>query len=263
MSVVLPNELVWVLGAIGVTWPNIDEDQLRAMADQFRQVGSDVEDEHSGTMQEVEQMLGLNSSESLEVFQKLWSKVSAQHLKDLGEGIRILAEAIDVGADIIEAMKVAAIAEFVAFAAQTAAVAAESVATLGLGAGAEAVVVETTRTIVKNIIDQAVQQVGQQLKQAMLAPVWDMLDRAGADLAQQLLGDAVGVQSGFSFSQLAGSAESGFGSGLSTLEGQLTQTVSDPGGQISALLGGRGLQTPEQTTDSVSSIADKLSGKQQ
>ncbi len=263
MSVELPNELVWVLGAIGVTWPNIDEDQLRSMADQFRQVGSDLEDRHSGAMQEIEQMLGLNSSESLEVFQALWSKVSEQHVKDLGEGIRVLAEAIDIGADIIEAMKVAAIGEFAAFVAQTAAVAAESIATLGLGAGAEAVVVETTRTIVKGIIEQAIQQVGQQLKQAMLAPVWDMLDRAGADLAQQLLGDVAGVQSGFSLGEFASSAEGGFSSGLSTLKGQLTEAGESPTSQISALLGGRGLQTPEQSTDTLSSISDKLSGRSQ
>ncbi|HEV2637375.1 MAG TPA: hypothetical protein VGX23_19640 [Actinocrinis sp.] len=203
MSVLLPDELVWVLGAIGVTWPNIDEDQLRSMAGQFRQLAGDLENRHNSAIQAVEQMLGLNTSGSIDVFQALWNRTSARHLKDLGRGIGILADAVDVGADIIEAMKVAAIAEFVAFAAQTAAVAAESIATLGLGAGLEVVVVETTREAVTSIVKQAVQQVGQQLKQAMLAPVWDMLDSAGADLAEQLAGEAVGVYQGFRVSRLA------------------------------------------------------------
>jgi hypothetical protein len=263
MSVVLPNELVWVLGAIGVTWPNIDEDQLRSMADQFRQVAADLEDQHAGAMQDVEQMLALNSSSSLEIFQALWSKVSGQHLKDLGEGIKVLAEAISIGADIIEAMKVAAIAEFVAFAAQTAAVAAESIATLGLGSGLEAVVVETTRTVVKGIIDQAVSQVGYQIKQAMLAPVWDMLDKAGADLAQQLIGNAVGVDHGFSATQLLSSAKGGLTTGVSTLEGQLQQVAADPVGQATALANGQGLQTAQHTTDSLNAVQNTLADRQQ
>lgn len=263
MSVVLPNELVWVLGAIGVIWPNVDEDELRSMADQFRQVGSDLEDQHAGAIQAVEQMLGVNSGESLEIFEALWSKVSGQHLKDLGEGIKVLAEAISIGADIIEGMKVAAIAEFVAFVAQTAAVAAESVATLGLGAGAEAVVVETTREVVKGIFDQAIAQVGQQLRQAMMAPVLSTLTAAAENLGEQLLGDALGVTQGVNLSAVANAAKSGGEKGLSTFTSQLEETVSDPGGQVGALSGGEGLQTEQHTTDTASKISDILAGRPQ
>lgn len=263
MSVELPNELVWVLGAIGVVWPNVDEDQLRAMADQFRQIADDLEDQHSGAMQSVEQMLGMNSSQSLEIFQALWSKVSGQHLKQLGEGIKVLAEAISIGADIIEGMKIAAIGEFAAFVAQTAAVAAESVATLGLGSGAEAVVVETTRTIVKGIIDQAIAQVTQQLKQAMMAPILDTFMSAAEDLGEQLLGDALGVSQGVDFSALESAAKGGAEQGLSTLVGQAKETIANPTGQVSALLGGRGLQTEQQTTDTTSRVSDLLAGRTQ
>lgn len=263
MSVELPNELVWVLGAIGVTWPNVDEDQLRSMADQFRQIASDLEDQHGGAMQSVEQMLGVNSSQSLEIFQALWSKVSGQHLKELGEGIKVLAEAISIGADIIEAMKVAAIGEFAAFVAQTAAVAAESVATLGLGAGAEAVVVETTRTIVKGIIDQAIAQVSQQLKQAMMAPILDTFTSAAEELGQQLLGNALGVSQGVDFSALESAAKSGAEKGLSTLQSQAAETLSNPAGQVTSLLNGQGLQTQQQTTDTMSKISDVLAGRPQ
>lgn len=263
MSVELPNELVWVLNAIGVVWPNVDEDQLRQMADQFRQMASDLEDQHSGAIQAVEQMLGVNSGQSIEVFQALWNKVSGQHLKDLGEGIGVLAEAISIGADIIEGMKIAAIGEFVAFAAQTAAVAAESIATLGIGAGLEAVVVEETRTIVEDIIEQAIQQVGMQLKQAMLAPVFDTLTSAAEDLGEQLLGNALGVTQGVDFSQLEAAAKSGASKGISTLESQAEQTVSDPLGQAGSLANGQGLQTTSHTTDSISKVTDILAGRNQ
>jgi len=263
LSVVLPNELVWVLNAIGVVWPNVDEDQLRSMADQFRQMASDLEDHHSGAIQEIEQMLGANSSRSVELFQALWNKVSAQHLKDLGEGIKVLAEAISIGADIIEGMKVAAIGEFVAFVAQTAAVAAESVATLGLGAGLEAVVVEETRVVVEDIIKQAISQVGQQLKQAMMAPILDTFTAAAGDLAEQLVGDALGVSQGVDFSQLEAAAKGGAARGISTLQSQVAQSASDPLGQAGALMNGQGLQTTEHTTDTVSKMSDVLAGRSQ
>jgi len=261
MSVVLPNELVWVLGAIGVIWPNLDEDELRSMADQFRQVGSDLEDQHAGAMQAVEQMSGVNAGESLEVFEALWSKVSGQHLKDLGEGIKVLAEAVSIGADIIEGMKVAAIAEFVAFVAQTAAVAAESVATLGLGAGAEAVVVETTRAAVKDIFDQAISQIGRQLRQAMTAPVLSTLTAAAESLGGQLLGAALGVDQGVDLAAVTNAAKSGAGQGVSTLTGQLREAVTEPEGQVGALFGGQGLQAEQNTTDPAAKISDILAGR--
>lgn len=42
MGVVLPTELVWVPGAIGVTWPNIDEDGLHHAGDEFRKLSADL-----------------------------------------------------------------------------------------------------------------------------------------------------------------------------------------------------------------------------
>jgi len=79
VGVVLPNELVWVLGAIGVTWPNIDEDEIRRAGDEFRKLSVELSGHKSGAMSEIEQMLHLNSSESLKVFEALWTKVVKGH----------------------------------------------------------------------------------------------------------------------------------------------------------------------------------------
>ena len=91
MGVVLPNELVWVLGAIGVTWPNIDEDELRRAGDEFRKLSAELSAHKSGAMGEIEQMLGVNSSESLKVFQALWDKVVKGHLSELMEAVHAWA----------------------------------------------------------------------------------------------------------------------------------------------------------------------------
>lgn len=235
MSVELPSELVWVLGAIGVVWPSVDEDTLRSIADGLRDVVDELEDKHARTAHAVDQMLEVNSADSLEIFQTLWRKSSARYLKDLGEGIKVLAEAVSVGADIIEGMKVAAVAEIAAFAAQSAAVAAESIATFGLGAGMEAVVVQATRAVVKGIIDQAIAQVEHQLKQAMTEPVVAVLAAAAEHLGGQLLGDAAGVRQGIDLSGLGAAATSGADQAVSTLAGRLRQTVAGPAGALSKI----------------------------
>jgi hypothetical protein len=240
---VLPNELVWVLGAIGVTWPNIDEDELRKAGGEFRQLSSDLSAHKSGAMAEIEQMLHVNSSESLKVFQALWEKVVKGHLADLEEGLNILAGAMDVCADIVEGMKVAAIAELVAFAAETAADMAAAVATAGIAAAGEIALEIMTQKIVSGIIQQAIDQVEYQIKQAMLAPVIDTLTNAGINLAEQLLGNALGVNQGVDLGAVVSAGQSGLGQGLNTMGGDATSLVTDPLGP-----GGLGLTSPTGLT---------------
>jgi hypothetical protein len=42
MGVVLPDEAAWVLDLIGISWPNVDEDDYRDMADGLRSFASQV-----------------------------------------------------------------------------------------------------------------------------------------------------------------------------------------------------------------------------
>ncbi len=243
MGVVLPNELVWVLGAIGVTWPNIDEDELRHAGEEFRQLSSDLSGHKSGAMAEIEQMLNVNSSESLKVFQALWEKVVKGHLSDLEEGLDILAGAMDSCAVIVEGMKVAAIAELVAFAAETAADAAAAVATFGIAATGEVALEIATEKIVNGIIQQAIQQVEYEIKQALLAPVIDTLVSAGLNLGEQLLGNALGVDQGVDLGAVTNAARGGFGQGVSTMGTQLGSMTTDPLGP-----GGLGITSPSTPT---------------
>jgi hypothetical protein len=243
MGVVLPNELVWVLGSIGVTWPNIDEDELRKAGQEFRTLSADLSQHRSGALAEIEQMLHVNSSRSLKVFQALWEKVVKGHLSDLEEGLNILAQAMDVCADIVEGMKVAAIAELAAFAAETAADAAAAVATFGIAAAGEIALEQLTERLVNGIIQQAIQQVEYQIKQALLAPVIDTLTSAGINLAEQLVGNALGVDDGIDVGSIMSAGGSGASQGFSTMGGQLTTMATDPLGP-----GGLGITGPSPLT---------------
>jgi len=250
----LPNELVWVLGAIGVTWPNIDEDQLRHAGDEFRKLSGELSDHKAGAMNEIEQMLHLNSSESLKVFQALWEKVVKGHLSDLEEGLNILAGAMDTCAVIVEGMKIAAIAELAAFAVETAADVAAAVATAGIAAAGEVAIEIATQEIVKGIIQQAIDQVEFQIKQALLAPVVDTLISAGLNLGEQLLGNALGVNQGVDLSAVIAAGQSGAGQGFSTMTGQLGSMATNPLGPAGLGITGPNGHT-EQTTGPERAVA--------
>lgn len=247
MSVMLPNDLVWVLNAIGVTWPNIDEDQLRDAGTKFRQISTELTGHKAGAESDVERMLHLNSGESQRVFEALWTKVVKGHMSELEEGLNVLATAMDVCAGIVEAMKIAAIAELAAFVVETAADAAAAVATFGLAAGAEIALDELTERIVNGIIQQAIQQIEFEIKQAMMAPVIESLGQIGVSLSEQLLGDALGVNQGVDLSALEAAGKSGFTSAFSASAGQLTGLAENPLGQdglgITGTPGGQGTHT--------------------
>jgi hypothetical protein len=227
----LPNDLVWVLNAIGVTWPNIDEDQLRDAGTKFRGISAELSEHKAGAMGQIEQMLQVNSGESQKVFEALWNKVIKGHLAELEDGLGVLAGAMDVCAGIVEGMKVAAIAELAAFAAETAADVAASIATFGLAAGAEIALEELTERIVNDIIQQAIGQIESEVKQALMAPVIESLGQIGVDLGEQLLGDALGVDQGVDLGALEAAGKSGFSAGYSASASQLSGMASDPLGR--------------------------------
>src|SRR5437588_9812211 len=98
MGVVLPDEVAWVLDMIGIEWPNIDEDELRSAASELRQLADELSGHTGDAKGDVEQLLGVNSAESLDLFEALWKKLADGHLEQLGQGLKLLGTGLDVGA---------------------------------------------------------------------------------------------------------------------------------------------------------------------
>ncbi|MBR7836011.1 hypothetical protein KDL01_22235 [Actinospica durhamensis] len=179
MAVELPGELACVLGAIGVTWPDVDEEGLRAVSAQLRGVAGALEDRHADAARVVRQMLAVNASASLDVFEPLWGRVSGGHLQDLGEGIKVLADAVFQCADVVESAKAAMIAELTTYAAEAAHGETEGTA--------------AAREAVKGVLDQAIAQIGRKIREATTAPILATLASTAGSLGGQLLGDAPGT----------------------------------------------------------------------
>ncbi|MEV0371389.1 hypothetical protein AB0I10_16440 [Streptomyces sp. NPDC050636] len=48
MSIELPGEVVWIMELMGLEWPDIDEDELRAWAGHVREFGQGLSESHNG-----------------------------------------------------------------------------------------------------------------------------------------------------------------------------------------------------------------------
>lgn len=237
---------MWVLDVIGIQWPNIDEDAIREVADECRQIGSDLESGHGDAEAEIMQVLNLNSSQALTVFQALWNKLSKGHMQTFGEALKALADVLDVIVGVIIAMKTEAIVQLGILAAQLITDQAAAIETLGASEAEAATATAVCKMLVKRLIDEAVRQVEYELMTAVGGPLLRSLESAGAELATQLLGDAVGVSHGVDMSKVVSAGESGFGNGLSALKSQVRGAVKDPLGTAKSLADGSGLPDESQ-----------------
>lgn len=225
MGLELPGALTWVLSMVGIDWPNVDEDELRSGANELRSLASELTGSTGKAKSDIESMLSNNSSQSLELFDKLWGKVSGNHLPQLAEGMKVVATGLDISAVLVVGMKAAAIAQLAILAAEIIADQAEAFFTFGASEAEIPIQVAATRGIMKEIMDQAIKQVEQQLIQAVEGPVFQALGNAGEELAGQLVGDVLGTQKGIDLGKVASAGGSGFADGVKS-------TVSNPAGAV-------------------------------
>ena len=138
----LPGPVVTFLNVIGVPWPYLNEDSIRQFATMVRDFGQAVEQTHQGATAAVQGFAQAYRGPSTEKMQSGWSQLSQTHVDELVGGCGILAEALEVGADVVVAQKLEALAELIAMAAAFAADQAASVVTLGLAETAAPLIIE-------------------------------------------------------------------------------------------------------------------------
>jgi hypothetical protein len=251
MGIVLPDEVAWVLDLIGVEWPNVDEDELRSIADDLRGLAEELKGHNGDAKSDIASMLGVNSSESLELFNALWTKIADGHLEQLGEGLSMLGTGLDIAAMVVVGLKLAAIVQLVFLAAELIADQAAAPFTFGASEAAAVVETEATSQIVKQIVKQAVKTVEQQLLQVIEGPIFAALESAGQELAGQLLGNALGTQHGVNLNKVADAGGQGFQQGVQESKDQLAgmadSVVNDPLGAASGAITGQGIPTDSPT----------------
>lgn len=214
MGITLPGEVAWVLDLLGVDWPEIDEDELRSIADDLRSLAEEMRGQTGDAQADIAEMLGVNSLESLKLFEALWKKLAEGHLDQLAQGFDLLGTGLDVAAMVVVGLKLAAIVQLVVLAAQIIAAQAAAPVTFGASQAVAAAQTAITRTVVKQLIEQAVQSVQQQLLDAVTGPVFAALESAGMELAGQLLGTALGTEEGIDLGKVAAAGGESFQQGV-------------------------------------------------
>jgi hypothetical protein len=184
MSIELPDELVWVIQMIGLPWPTVDEDQLREYAGQLRTYASSLAETHGEAHGRIGDLSASYASPSYDVLAERWAQFSSGHVNQIVEGCHVLAGALEIGADVVVAVKGTIIAALVAMAAEFVADQAAAVATFGLAEAATVAIVEGTKAIVRAALDQLEQQVIAEVLEAALGP---LEDRAAAAVEGMVL----------------------------------------------------------------------------
>ncbi|MGX1853030.1 YwqJ-related putative deaminase [Streptomyces sp. NPDC055299] len=235
MGVVLPGWADEILDIIGVSWPNVDEDDYREMADAMRGFADDI-GEGSGEAHQAIQSLVSSAGGSLavEALNAHWSKVNGTHLHNLAECGRLSATAMDGVAVLIEGAKLGAIVQLGILAAEVIAAQAAAPFTLGLSEVGALAATQATRMIVKRLFKEVCQQVAEQVISIALTPVEEALGAMVGDLVVQLGANALGVQDGVDLGRTAQAGRGSFHQGVRDAKDSAKSAANNPMELLSA-----------------------------
>ncbi|MFF4601157.1 DNA/RNA non-specific endonuclease [Streptomyces sp. NPDC001339] len=247
MGVVLPGWADEILDIIGVSWPNVDEDDYRQMADAMREFADDIDDGAGEAHEAIQGLVGsAGGSLAVEALNAHWSKINGTHLRNLAECGRMAGTALDGVALLIEGAKLGAIVQLGVLAAEVIAAQVAAPFTLGLSEVGALAATQATRMIVKRLFKEVCEQVAEQVISIALTPVEEALGAMVGDLVVQLGANALGVQNGVDLGRTAQAGKDGFGQGVQDAKDSAKSAASSPmellsaGGRSGSGLGGSG-----------------------
>lgn len=209
----LPGPVVTFLNVLGVPWPYLNEDDVRNFAKMVREFGQAVEQTHQDATDAVHAFAQAYQGASTEAMKSGWAHLSTTHVNELVTGCHVLAEALEVGADVIVAQKVEALAELAVMAATFIADQAASVATLGLAEAAVPVIVEAGKKLLEALKQQIIQYIVGEVIEAAAKPLFAKIEQAMSGLDWSSTGGGAQAGGGFQIDHEAAAAH------LTTMQG--------------------------------------------
>jgi hypothetical protein len=245
VGVVLPGWADELLDLIGVSWPNVDEDDHREMANAMREFADDIDEGANEAHTAIQGLVGsAGGSLAIEALNAHWGKINGQHLKGLADCGRLAGTAMDGVAVLIEGAKIAALVQLGILAAEVIAAQAAAPFTLGLSEVGALAATQATRMIVKRLFKEVCQQVAEEVISIALTPVEEALASMVGDLVVQLGANALGVKDGVDLGQTAKAGKEGFNQGVNDAKDAAKSAADNPTELLSAggrRGGGRGL----------------------
>jgi uncharacterized protein YukE len=207
MSVMLPGWAVQLLAAVGVNWPNVDEDGVHQLAQHVRDFGNNVKNTHNDASATVTQMGQNYSGHSYDTLLATWGRLSDEHMNELLMGTEVVAAALDTVGYGITAQKgvaLAQLAELIETATESVLLAIE---TFGFSLLLEAGVVYEVEKVINNLVRQMIQQIELELLDKALQPLEEKVAAALSGMVFQGVESALGVTD----AQLAATASASTG----------------------------------------------------
>ncbi|MFD5559082.1 WXG100-like domain-containing protein [Kitasatospora griseola] len=196
MAIELPGEVVEFLSFIGINWPTVNEDKVREFGAHVREFAQNVESVHQQSTSTVQQLGQAYQGASYEALLSKWAALSESHLNELVQACHVVADALDIAADVIVAMKIETIGELVVLAAAFIADQAAAVATLGAAEAAVILIEEAAKRLINYLEQQLEQYIIAQVVEAAIGPLVDTVANAVQGLVFQAAGSALGVSGG-------------------------------------------------------------------
>jgi hypothetical protein len=195
----LPGPVVTFLNVIGVPWPYLNEDSIRQFATMVRGFGQAVEQTHQDATAAVEGFSQAYRGPSTEQMRSGWAQLSQTHVNELVDGCGVLADALEVGADVIVGQKLEAIGELIGMAAAFVADQAAAVATFGLAESAAPLIIEGAKKLLEALKQQIIQYIVGEIVEAAAKPLFAKVESAmsGLDWSQSQTNGSEGVSGGF------------------------------------------------------------------
>ncbi|MFF4105679.1 DUF6531 domain-containing protein [Streptomyces sp. NPDC001903] len=240
MGYTVPDWADTLLDVIGVAWPNIDEDDYRHMADALREFADDLLDDGQLANNHIERLLSASKGESIEALNAHWNKVKGKHFKDLAGAARTIAGAMDLAADAVYGMKVAAEIQLGYLAAEAGIALSLIPVTAGLSSLFGAAAMRATQEVIKRLIKECVEEAVGYIVSALTEPAVAALEGMAADLVVQLGSMALGFQDGVDLGQTGKAGKDGFSGGVQSGKEAL-HLASAGGSSDGAGTGGSGL----------------------
>ncbi|WP_031080715.1 nucleic acid/nucleotide deaminase domain-containing protein [Streptomyces sp. NRRL S-118] len=201
MGMQLPDDLVEVLDLVGVDWPQIDEDEVKASAKDYRNLAEGIRDAVKEGNNACSHIVGGKSKgETVKAIDRRWGTLTTRDLATFANRCDDLAGALDSCADLIVGCKIAIITKLTATAATATAGVVGMFFTAGLSGLLSAAAIGAARLIIQEAIDYAIDQittiVTDKIEGKVLAEIeklfttggtYDVMASGSADMAQDLV----------------------------------------------------------------------------
>ena len=112
MGMMLPDELIWVMEKLGFDWPDVDEDEVRRAADIIRVFTGELE----GRIQAIDNKVNGDLAAAMRgqagpAFVSAWNTNRSQNLQKLLDLLGVVPTGLDIGADVVFALKMKVIVD--------------------------------------------------------------------------------------------------------------------------------------------------------